>query len=79
MEHQYLMQQAELHRQANGIAIAPDPPIWLYSGKVAEGPLAAMLKLWNELPQSHQRSHSILINGRPLGETEIRTMLAEMG
>lgn len=47
----------ELWRLSNGMAVAPDDPIWMSAGKVAEGTLAEMVEKFTRLPYSHQRSH----------------------
>lgn len=76
MTHEDLTQPAALHRQAGGMATAPDPAIWMDAAKVAEGPLSDMLDQWSDLPPSHQSSHLIVAQGRQIAPAEIREMLA---
>ncbi|WP_263587635.1 hypothetical protein [Sphingopyxis sp. GC21] len=75
MTQEDLTQHATLFRKSGGMATAPDEPIWVSAGKVAEGPLGDVLEKWKNLPPSHQPSHAILIGDRTLGEREIRAML----
>ena len=75
MAEDYWRQNAELHRKPGGMALAPDPPIWIEAGKIATGSLSAMLDLWSGLPASHQSHHAIEISGGSLSETTIRGLL----
>lgn len=77
MAEDYWRQTAELHRKSGGMALAPDPPIWIEGGQVAAGSLSAMLDLWARLPASHQRHHTISISGGSLNETAIRGLLEQ--
>lgn len=45
MAEDYWRQNAELNREPGGMALAPDPPIWIEGGRVAAGSLSAMLDL----------------------------------
>jgi hypothetical protein len=70
MAEDYWRQTATLFRKAGGIAIEPDPPIWVDAGVVAEGTLSEILKRFAELPRSHQPHHVVQIaNGEVSGET----------
>jgi hypothetical protein len=71
----YWNQQAELQRQAGGMALAPDAPIWMSAGKVSSGTLSAMMTEWENLPPSHQRHHVIQIHGVTLDGPRIRDMI----
>ena len=77
MAKDHWRQNAELIRKFGGMALAPDPPIWIEGGKVAAGSLSAMLDLWSGLPASHQRHHTIIISGGLLNETAIRGLLEQ--
>ena len=77
MAEDYWRQNAELNREPGGMALAPDPPIWIEGGRVAAGSLSAMLGLWARLPASHQRHHTISISGGSLNETAIRGLLEQ--
>lgn len=71
----YWNQKAELQRQAGGMAIAPDEPIWMNAGNVSNGTLSAMMTEWQNLPSSHQRHHVIQIHGVTLDGPRIRALI----
>jgi len=77
MAEDYWRQNAELNREPGGMALAPDPPIWIEGVRVAAGSLSAMLDLWARIPASHQRHHTISISGGSLNETTIRGLLEQ--
>jgi hypothetical protein len=77
MTEDHWRQNAELIRKPGGMALAPDPPIWIEGGEVAAGSLSAMLDLWSALPASHQRHHTIGISGGSLSEIAIRGLLEQ--
>lgn len=77
MTEQFLSRTAELYRCSDGMALAPDPPMWLTAGKIAEGTLLEMLNQWSEFPASHRPNHVIAVQGVQLREKEIRKILAE--
>lgn len=77
MPNDYWRQHATLFRNAGGMAVAPDAPIWMDAGEVAQGSLSAMVEQWGHLPQSHQPYHIIKIAGGQLCEVNIRGLLEQ--
>ncbi len=77
MAEDYWRQSAKLLRVAGGMAIAPDPPIWMDAGGVAEGSLSEMVEKWGQLPPSHRQHHTIAIHGGTLSATTIEGLLEQ--
>jgi hypothetical protein len=71
----YWKQHAELFRKAGGMAVEPDPPIWVEAGKVAEGTLSEMLNKWSDLPASHQAHHGIRVHASDMSAETIHGLI----
>ena len=79
MAEDYWRQSARLLRAAGGMAIAPDPPIWIGADQVAEGSLSEMIEQWGRLPQSHRQYYTIAIHGGTLSSVAIEGLLQQPG
>lgn len=77
MTEDYWKQSAKLLRAPGGMAIAPDPPIWMDADEVALGSLSEMVERWGELPPSHRRYHTIAIHGGVLNAATIEGPLEQ--
>lgn len=77
MAEDYWKQSAKLLRAAGGMAIAPDPPIWVNADEVAEGSLSEMVERWGQLPPSHRQYHTIAIQGGILNAVTIDGLLTQ--
>lgn len=54
MTNEELSQSAQLHRQAGGMATAPDAPIWVSAGKVTDGPFVGKSPAFSSAQPFHR-------------------------
>jgi hypothetical protein len=60
MSDDFWSRSAQLLRGSGGMALIPDPPIWMDPGVVAEGSFAEIVRQFVALPWSHQRFYAIV-------------------